>query len=227
MTRPARRGAAPSQSATDRSEPRLADSATQRRREWVSSAIEEAALQLFATQSIADTTVEQIAESAGVAVRTFYRYFGNKDEVLAAYPSRQASRLAATLLARPHGERPFTALRHAVEEAAENLDDAELRRWLGALGNAGSIERVAQMAIAAMGSELTRAMAARVQKEPSDLWSAMAGATAATAMVVAARHAGVRSGAFTAEVLAALDLAGRGLDNVDPTPTKRRAAPRR
>src|SRR3954453_7862328 len=44
--------------------------------------IADAARELFASQGYERTTVEAIAERAGVARRTFFRYFRSKDEVI-------------------------------------------------------------------------------------------------------------------------------------------------
>jgi len=45
-------------------------------------AIREAALELFAAQGYDATTTEEIAGKAGVASRTFFRYFPTKESVL-------------------------------------------------------------------------------------------------------------------------------------------------
>jgi AcrR family transcriptional regulator len=46
------------------------------------SALQEAAVELFALQGYDATTTEQIAEKAGVSPRTFFRYFQSKEAVL-------------------------------------------------------------------------------------------------------------------------------------------------
>jgi AcrR family transcriptional regulator len=46
----------------------------------------DAATKLFATQGFSNTTIEQITELADVSIRTFFRHFGSKEEVL--FPER-------------------------------------------------------------------------------------------------------------------------------------------
>jgi AcrR family transcriptional regulator len=44
--------------------------------------LQKAALELFATQGFERTTAAEIAEAAGLTERTFFRYFGDKRDVL-------------------------------------------------------------------------------------------------------------------------------------------------
>ncbi|WP_281288292.1 TetR/AcrR family transcriptional regulator [Haloactinospora alba] len=57
-------------------------SLTQRRKAATQLDIARAAAALFAEQGVEATTAEEIAERAGVAVRTFYRYFPTKQDAV-------------------------------------------------------------------------------------------------------------------------------------------------
>jgi len=61
--------------------------------------IADAGRELFLAQGYEQTTVEAIAERAGVARRTFFRYFPSKDDVIFADHDRIAQVLAAHLAA--------------------------------------------------------------------------------------------------------------------------------
>jgi AcrR family transcriptional regulator len=54
-----------------------------RKHELVSSAIYEAAIELFAHRGFDETTVDDVAKAAGVSRRSFFRYFASKDDLLA------------------------------------------------------------------------------------------------------------------------------------------------
>ncbi|MGW3469640.1 TetR family transcriptional regulator [Saccharopolyspora sp. NPDC000995] len=60
--------------------------------------------ELFAERGFAHTTVEQIAESANVAPRTFFRHFPSKDAVLFGGPALEVDRMREVLAIRPAGE---------------------------------------------------------------------------------------------------------------------------
>ena len=71
----------------------------ERRRQRTSREIERAALRLFAEKGYADVTVEEIAHSAEISERTFFRYFASKDDVLVAEERRRMDALCEFLAA--------------------------------------------------------------------------------------------------------------------------------
>jgi len=54
-----------------------------RKRQIVRDAIYDAAVELFAKEGFEQTTVEEVAEAAGISRRSFFRYFESKDDLLA------------------------------------------------------------------------------------------------------------------------------------------------
>jgi len=80
------------------------------------------AWRLFAEQGFEATTIDQVAEAAGMSRRTFFRYFKGKDELILEKLVEAGERVAAALEARPADEAPWIALRRAfavVVEASE------------------------------------------------------------------------------------------------------------
>jgi AcrR family transcriptional regulator len=60
----------------------------ERRHEQTRGAIAEAAVALFAQRGFADTTMEDVADAAGVSRRTAYRHFPSKDDLVFEHPHR-------------------------------------------------------------------------------------------------------------------------------------------
>ncbi|MGE3835585.1 MAG: TetR family transcriptional regulator [Acidimicrobiia bacterium] len=101
-----------------------------RRRARISFEIERAALELFASRSADEVTVEEIARAAGISKRTFFRYFPSRDDVIAALPMRHVRRLCERFAARPPGEAVLDAFIAAViEEDAEETQDDLILLW--------------------------------------------------------------------------------------------------
>jgi len=78
------------------------------------AALHEAAQRLFAERGYQQTTVRDIAEAAGVTERTFFRYFGAKEELVLASAGDWLGPVSAAIRARPDDEDAVTAVQRVV-----------------------------------------------------------------------------------------------------------------
>ncbi|MFY7068405.1 TetR/AcrR family transcriptional regulator [Nocardiopsis changdeensis] len=102
----------------------------ERTRRAVHREIAEAGMALFLDQGFEETTVDQIAEAAGISRRSFFRYFATKEDVVLGDMIERGHRIGAALAARPSGEEPWAAVRAALmalREEASGGPEEELR----------------------------------------------------------------------------------------------------
>ncbi len=89
------------------------------------------ALELFATNGYDETTVEEVAASAGISRRTLFRYFPTKADLVWGEFDDELGRLAEQLAAGPADEPIFEAVRRAVVATnhfgAGALDELRIR----------------------------------------------------------------------------------------------------
>ncbi|TQM09069.1 TetR family transcriptional regulator [Pseudonocardia kunmingensis] len=81
----------------------------ERRKELTRQAVEDAALQLYRERGIHETTIDELCERAGVARRTFFRYYGSKEDVLLSRLRLDIATVEEIFRRTPDGE-PVTAL---------------------------------------------------------------------------------------------------------------------
>lgn len=92
-------------------------------------ALREAGVRLFIQQGFDRTTVDQIAEQAGVSQRTFFRYFPCKEALLFGLEFRE--RFLDELRRRPSDESPVESLRAATADMWRlSVDTGNVRRSL-------------------------------------------------------------------------------------------------
>ncbi|MFK0194419.1 TetR family transcriptional regulator [Kitasatospora sp. NPDC090308] len=75
-----------------------------------------AAMELFATQGYEETTVDQIAAAAGVARRTFFRYFRSKEEAIFPDHDDTLVRVADLLASADAEEHPLDVVCRGIKE---------------------------------------------------------------------------------------------------------------
>jgi AcrR family transcriptional regulator len=85
-------------------------------RQAIRAEIARKATDLFLEQGFDETTIDQIATAVGTSVRSVYRYFPTKEDMVLGDMLEQGRVLCDALAARPAGESPWDALRQAFDE---------------------------------------------------------------------------------------------------------------
>lgn len=159
-----------------------------RKKQQTRERLEAAAVRLFAAEGYDQVTVDGIAAEAGVSARTFFRYFGSKEDVLLGDDAERLDRLERELTSRPPDEDPLTAVRLAVLSIANDYTGSTSQlvartqlaasapsvrgRWLGLQEN--------------WETTIARVVAARLGVDPAtDLRPRLIGAAAVAALRVA------------------------------------------
>jgi AcrR family transcriptional regulator len=127
-------------------------------------ALERAALRLFEERGFDATTIREIAHAAGMSPRTFFRYFGSKEDVIFARRAHDFAVLKRLLAQEPNGQGLCGCMRRAVSNFAEYLQNQppeviKLRAKL--LAASSSLRRTLAYEVQAWGDELARDLAIR------------------------------------------------------------------
>jgi AcrR family transcriptional regulator len=97
-------------------------------RQAVRSQIAATAMTLFVRHGFEETTVEQVAAAVGISGRSVFRYFSSKEEMVLDSLNEIGDHLAAALDARPSDEPAWQAVRRAMDDHLNDLnnDDGSL-----------------------------------------------------------------------------------------------------
>ncbi len=196
-------------------------------------ALRNAALQLVAERGFANVTVEDIAEAADVATRTFFNYFPTKESaVIGAHPER-VEQMRVSLLARPVRESSLKALGSVLVEYAGRIDEefddlgegkeAWFQRFSAAREDPDLLGAYTAH-MAEVEQALVAAMAERLGTDPyHDPYPALVVATALAATRVAALYWSANGGVGPLARLtsAAIDSLAKGLVHERPAISNR------
>ena len=142
------------------------------------TALADAALRLCVANGLDGVTVEQVANEAGVSLRTFFNYFSSKEEAVVAGDVATAAAFVQAFAGRPEGEPVLTALHAALVDVVPDRIDPERVAQLRALRRTPALLPHQIAAFAVQERELAAAVAARVDLDPAtDLYPAMFAAT--------------------------------------------------
>jgi len=85
-----------------------------RSRQAAYAEISGVAMRLFLDQGFDQTTIDQIAQTAGISRRSFFRYFGTKEDIVLGDLASQGDLVRGALEAVPLDVPPWEALRQAL-----------------------------------------------------------------------------------------------------------------
>ncbi|MFG2022091.1 TetR family transcriptional regulator [Streptomyces sp. NPDC048825] len=95
----------------------------ERKKQRTRDALVRAALELFTSKGYERTTVDEIADAVDVSQRTFFRYFAGKEEAAFAVLEMAEAHFLDLVRERPPHESPLEALRRAVLENWDTLNE--------------------------------------------------------------------------------------------------------
>lgn len=98
----------------------------QRSRRAAYEEITGVAMGLFLEQGFEQTTIDQIASSAGISRRSFFRYFGTKEDIVLGDLASQGELVTAALEQIPPTVGPWEALREALHAVDALTIDPEV-----------------------------------------------------------------------------------------------------
>ncbi|MFN7180054.1 TetR/AcrR family transcriptional regulator [Hyphomonas sp.] len=98
----------------------------ERKRRETLQRITAAGMQLFIRQGYDNTTLDEIAEAAGISRRTFFYYFKSKDEILLSMQRLNSDKLTVAVRGAPKAARPLETIRDAVIRVSEAIPAKEM-----------------------------------------------------------------------------------------------------
>jgi AcrR family transcriptional regulator len=104
-----------------------AQSLRQRKKDATAQAIADAAWDLFAERGYQETSINDIAERANIAPRTFFRYFPTKDAVVYPELDQMLASVRSAFKARPTDEPVIASLIGALETMSQSLSEEATR----------------------------------------------------------------------------------------------------
>ena len=188
----------------------------EKRSEMMISELEAVALRLFEERGFGEVTVEEIASEAHISVRTFYRYFPGKEDVLQVQIERRSAALEIALAARPADEPPLHSLRLALEEVVSAEDMALLRRWIAVIVATPSVLRGVLGGIQLKGHRvIAEFFGARLGLPIDALVPVMLAAAAGGVIQAAQTHWSIHGGNLATVISEGLDVLESGI-GADP-----------
>lgn len=140
-----------------------------RKQDLVRQELSRAAWELFGREGYEATTVADIARSAGVSRRTFFRYYASKEDVVTETSAELAEDFLGEVARRPAKEPPLVAIQRALVPALERrlARAEESRAIIRLLRESRSLRRAMLERHARMEERLAAQLAGRLGMDPA------------------------------------------------------------
>jgi len=140
-----------------------------RKRQLVQDAIYDAAIDLFAEKGFDETTVEEVAEAAGISRRSFFRYFESKDDLLALNTVHVGEILCKTVVSCPAGMDLLDVVRETIMAGVRSTEAQEHTRQIIEIATRSASARQAhQSRLVEVEDRLASAFGARMKSTARD-----------------------------------------------------------
>jgi AcrR family transcriptional regulator len=179
-----------------------------RRRERTRGRLTDAARALIAEKGVAGLRIQEITESADVALGSFYNHFESKEELVEAIVGESLAALAAAVAEGEPGQDPAELVAAAIRRFVRlGYDDPDFARLLVHLNHADALFAQAVLPYARQalqhGIDEGRLVAADIEVA---LTAIVAGSLGMLRAIVGGRHGADADVAYAAHVLASLGL---------------------
>jgi len=152
----------------------------ERKKAQTRRAISDVATRLFMERGFEAVTVAEVAEAAGVSIKTVFNYFGSKEELFLDREAEVRTAIVSAVAGRPEGQsvtaaltRLFTEYRIPGGEAWSELDDPErmamFRRFLETLYASEGLRARVLLSGEAMADDLAAAIGRSRGRDPGDV----------------------------------------------------------
>ncbi len=140
-----------------------------RKRADTHARIQSEAMRLFTTHGFEATTLDAVAEAAGVSRRTLFHYFGSKEEIVFSTKAGLGDLIVAAVMARPADEPLLAMTENALMDMAANFQGPGPWALARLIHDTPSLRAGDQAKYEAMEHQLAGALMARKGLPPGDL----------------------------------------------------------
>ncbi|WP_394768392.1 TetR/AcrR family transcriptional regulator [Lacisediminihabitans sp.] len=186
--------------------------------------LEDAAAELFLENTYALTTIEQIAQRAGVSRNTFFNYFGAKSDLLWVELDAGIDRLAEELKSVPPGVPALAAVRDAALRVVADIGVDRVPLALTQDDVMGTREETRSSGLVRLArrSDVIASFLARQLSRPADDLLVLSAANAISGALSAAwtvwARDGIGRGPLADYISSALEIVSSGLELALPGP---------